>query len=470
MSSAPNNAIKARELPESLAPHSQYSTSEEDYCSWYDARARHTASDKLRDVTTPIAPKKKFPISTQSTSRKESLKGKTVDRPVVERVSEKGNGHNAPDPVIDVGHDHESCSLTSQKSEPIHKLIHDGLVRENDTAKPPKDLSAETSTSIAACPQIDAEKSLHTPLSPSNANAMTPSFTTISDQPSTSQTLATPSCEEIRSEGNDNQANTLIENHLDADQNISEEDSYELQALILHLKLVDLYSSPNGLLYQDRYTRSAPSDPQSSHHGSASFDSQSAGGSASENSTDSTGRKHGRSNDTYNGSGKADDPELKRARSKPPLPKDEQGIASGPQDSQRAFCGPLGFTQAPLFEESSLTNAKAFIQKGKKKEKKYVFQVARKPALPKHTTSETSLPKKFLFDDMDEFRKGFESWMTFQFHDPPFSWDTSEFENPDRSVRLQSLDELVAELDFKYVMDPHLSRNAGCFLVLKEVD
>ncbi|KAK6500451.1 hypothetical protein TWF481_010794 [Arthrobotrys musiformis] len=111
----------------------------------------------------------------------------------------------------------------------------------------------------------------------------------------------------------------------------------------------------------------------------------------------------------------------------------------------------------------------ASIQKtdGEKK-KKYLLRVARKPALPKGMSSETSSSKKFYFDDMDEFDSNFENWMKVQFFNPGFCWGLWELENPERQERLSSTKAVIDELEF--IWSAYRSNEAALYLVAKSVD
>ncbi|RVD83709.1 uncharacterized protein DFL_005488 [Arthrobotrys flagrans] len=102
------------------------------------------------------------------------------------------------------------------------------------------------------------------------------------------------------------------------------------------------------------------------------------------------------------------------------------------------------------------------------REKKYLLLVARKPALPKGTSSETSSSKKFYFDNMEEFKANFENWMKVQFYDPGFCWGWWELENPERQQRLPDIQAVIDELEFMWLA--HRSNEAALFLVGKHVD
>ncbi|KAF3922970.1 hypothetical protein ABW20_dc0102449 [Dactylellina cionopaga] len=99
--------------------------------------------------------------------------------------------------------------------------------------------------------------------------------------------------------------------------------------------------------------------------------------------------------------------------------------------------------------------------------KKYLLRVARNPARPKNSSSESSCHKKFFFNDLDEFKNGFESWMKNQFKDPLFCWDSFELENPLRKEKLPNKEDLMEELEF--VWDAYQSDRAAFFLVPKQV-
>ncbi|KAK6514815.1 hypothetical protein TWF506_007177 [Arthrobotrys conoides] len=102
------------------------------------------------------------------------------------------------------------------------------------------------------------------------------------------------------------------------------------------------------------------------------------------------------------------------------------------------------------------------------RERKYLLRVARKPALPKGTSSETSSSKKFYFDDMEEFKANFENWMKAQFYDPGFCWGLWELENPGRQERLSDMQAVVDELEFMLLA--YRSNEAALFLVPKQFD
>ncbi|KAF3208292.1 hypothetical protein TWF192_002815 [Orbilia oligospora] len=99
------------------------------------------------------------------------------------------------------------------------------------------------------------------------------------------------------------------------------------------------------------------------------------------------------------------------------------------------------------------------------REGKYLLRVARKPALPKGTSSETSSSKKFYFDNMEEFKANFENWMKTQFYDPEFCWGLWELENPGRQERLSDMQAVVDELEFMLLA--YRSNEAALFLVGK---
>ncbi|TGJ72779.1 hypothetical protein EYR41_004649 [Orbilia oligospora] len=101
------------------------------------------------------------------------------------------------------------------------------------------------------------------------------------------------------------------------------------------------------------------------------------------------------------------------------------------------------------------------------REGKYLLRVARKPALPKGTSSETSSSKKFYFDNMEEFKANFENWMKAQFYDPGFCWGLWELENPGRQERLSDMQAVVDELEFMLLA--YRSNEAALFLVGKHL-
>ncbi|KAK6355691.1 hypothetical protein TWF718_000084 [Orbilia javanica] len=101
-------------------------------------------------------------------------------------------------------------------------------------------------------------------------------------------------------------------------------------------------------------------------------------------------------------------------------------------------------------------------------EKKYLLRIARKPALLKGTSSETSNSKKFYFDSVEEFEAKFENWMRVQFHDPGFCWGLWELENPGRQERLSDIHAVIEELEFMWLA--YRSNEAALFLVEKHLD
>ncbi|EPS45850.1 hypothetical protein H072_275 [Dactylellina haptotyla CBS 200.50] len=98
--------------------------------------------------------------------------------------------------------------------------------------------------------------------------------------------------------------------------------------------------------------------------------------------------------------------------------------------------------------------------------KKYLLRVARNPAVS--CSTESSRHKKFFFDDVNEFRNGFESWMKSQFFDPLFCWDSFELENPQRKAVLSSKEDVIDELEF--VWDTWRTDRVGFLLVPKNID
>ncbi|KAK6337603.1 hypothetical protein TWF730_002998 [Orbilia blumenaviensis] len=105
---------------------------------------------------------------------------------------------------------------------------------------------------------------------------------------------------------------------------------------------------------------------------------------------------------------------------------------------------------------------------GSRGPKKHLLCVARKPALPKSLSSETSSSKKFYFDNIEEFEAQFENWMKTQFHDPAFCWGFWELENPERQERLCSTREVMDALEFMWLA--HRSNDAALYLVAKRFD
>ncbi|KAF3293391.1 hypothetical protein TWF132_004711 [Orbilia oligospora] len=75
-------------------------------------------------------------------------------------------------------------------------------------------------------------------------------------------------------------------------------------------------------------------------------------------------------------------------------------------------------------------------------------------------------PKIFTFNDFTEFRSGFEPWMKSQFVDPLFSWDEMLLFNPPEKEPLQSLEEVVKNIE--YTLLHHRSSQAGLYLLVKD--
>ncbi|KAF3918572.1 hypothetical protein AA313_de0200649 [Arthrobotrys entomopaga] len=99
-----------------------------------------------------------------------------------------------------------------------------------------------------------------------------------------------------------------------------------------------------------------------------------------------------------------------------------------------------------------------------KPNKKYTLLVSRRPVDPSST--ETQGYKRFYFEDFNDFRRYFELWMTVEFPDPLFSWQYMEFYNDFREARLQSVDDVIDDLDGSFTH--YGSTKASLFLVKKD--
>ncbi|KAK6537573.1 hypothetical protein TWF694_011755 [Orbilia ellipsospora] len=121
----------------------------------------------------------------------------------------------------------------------------------------------------------------------------------------------------------------------------------------------------------------------------------------------------------------------------------------------------IDFTQSTTTQTVQIQYAKPSLPK---LSEKYTLLVSRRPIDP--TSTETQGYKRFYFEDFDDFRKYFELWMTVEFTDPLFSWDYMELYNDFRGARLQSVDDVVDDLEGSFTH--YRSTKASLFLVKKD--
>ncbi|KAF3901335.1 hypothetical protein ABW20_dc0107895 [Dactylellina cionopaga] len=81
------------------------------------------------------------------------------------------------------------------------------------------------------------------------------------------------------------------------------------------------------------------------------------------------------------------------------------------------------------------------------------------------TTFKQSGPKKFTFNNISQFRSGFERWMVETFHELNFSWQKWEFENMHSRLRISGMNEMADEIEC--LCEVEGNEKPGFFLILK---
>ncbi|KAF3938798.1 hypothetical protein ABW19_dt0203226 [Dactylella cylindrospora] len=146
------------------------------------------------------------------------------------------------------------------------------------------------------------------------------------------------------------------------------------------------------------------------------------------------------------------------------LPKGPENPPTGQEGSMEPLTATGSSTSSTLHKKKSITASETSDISGMNSVAKYILLVSRYSTKP--SSGEYHGYSKFTFDDFDDFRKNFESWLRSEFREPPFCWDTMEFLNDLRKARLRDIDEVIDDLRGSFIH--YRSKEASLYLVAKK--